>query len=64
MSDIEADLRDLERSYGNMRVKNVSTIRRAISHIEHLKAMIKTADKTVKPLRSDLSDELQKEKLR
>ena len=63
MSDIEAELRDLERSYGNMRVKNADTIRRAIAHIEHLKAMINTAAKDGNQLRSVLSDELQKEKL-
>ena len=38
---ILTELRELERSYGNMRVNNVRTIRRAISEIELLRDALK-----------------------
>ena len=41
MSDkILTNLRDLERSYGNMRVHNVETIRAGIVEIESLKSLL------------------------
>lgn len=38
-----SDLRDLERSYGNMRVHNVETIRATIVEIEALKRLLERA---------------------